>query len=114
LKALRFHNEMATPLEWKRYRIERIDHFTLHGRPYMELIGFLLIGLIAGWIATTFMRGSGMGLVGNLVIGVIGAFVGGFLFRLLGFSAVGLIGHLITATVGAMVLLYVVRVLKSA
>ncbi len=80
----------------------------------MDLIGFLLIGLIAGWIATNFMRGSGMGLVGNLVIGVIGALVGGFLFRLLGFTAVGLIGHLITATVGAMVLLYVVQVLKKA
>lgn len=80
----------------------------------MDLIGFLLIGLIAGWIATNFMRGSGMGLAGNLVISVIGAFVGGFLFRLVGFSAVGLIGHLITATVGAMVLLYVVQVLKKA
>lgn len=80
----------------------------------MDLIGFLLIGLIAGWIATNFMRGSGMGLVGNLVIGVIGAFVGGFLFRLMGFAAVGLIGHLITATVGAIALLYVVRVLKKA
>jgi uncharacterized membrane protein YeaQ/YmgE (transglycosylase-associated protein family) len=80
----------------------------------MDLIGFLLIGLIAGWIATNFMRGSGMGLVGNLVIGVIGAFVGGFLFRLMGFAAVGLIGHLITATVGAIVLLYAVQVLKKA
>ncbi len=80
----------------------------------MDLIGFLLIGLIAGWIATNFMRGSSMGLVGNLVIGVIGAFVGGFLFRLMGFAAVGLIGHLITATVGAIALLYVVRVLKKA
>jgi uncharacterized membrane protein YeaQ/YmgE (transglycosylase-associated protein family) len=60
------------------------------------------------------MRGSGMGLVGNLVIGVIGAFVGGFLFRLVGFAAVGLIGHLITATLGAMALLYVVRMLKKA
>ncbi|MDQ5909165.1 MAG: hypothetical protein QG599_1259 [Pseudomonadota bacterium] len=80
----------------------------------MDLIGFLLIGLIAGWIATNFMRGSGMGLAGNLVIGVIGAFVGGFLFRLVGFAAVGLIGHLMTATVGAMVLLYVVQVLKKA
>ena len=74
----------------------------------MDLIGFLIIGLIAGWIATTFMRGGSMGLGGNLVIGVIGAFVGGFLFHLLGFAAVGLIGQLITATVGAMVLLYVV------
>ncbi|MDS4027694.1 MAG: GlsB/YeaQ/YmgE family stress response membrane protein [Candidatus Contendobacter sp.] len=80
----------------------------------MDLIGFLLIGLVAGWIATQFMRGGSMGLGGNLVIGVIGAFVGGFLFRLVGFAAVGLIGKLITATVGAMVLLYVVRVLKKA
>jgi len=60
------------------------------------------------------MRGSGMGLVGNLIIGVIGAFVGGFLFRLMGFAAMGLIGHLITATVGAIVLLYAVQVLKKA
>ena len=59
------------------------------------------------------MRGGGMGLGGNLVIGVIGAFVGGLLFRLIGFAAVGLIGKLITATVGAMVLLYVVQVLKK-
>jgi uncharacterized membrane protein YeaQ/YmgE (transglycosylase-associated protein family) len=80
----------------------------------MDLIGFLLIGLIAGWIATQFMRGSSMGLVGNMVIGVIGAFVGGFLFRLIGLAAVGLIGKLITATVGAVVLLYVVQVLKKA
>lgn len=80
----------------------------------MDLIGFLLIGLIAGWIATKLMRGSSLGLGGNLVVGVIGAFVGGFLFRLLGFAAVGLIGQLITATVGAMVLLYVVQVLKKA
>lgn len=80
----------------------------------MDLIGFLLIGLIAGWIATQFMRGSSMGLAGNLVIGVIGAFVGGFLFRLIGLAAVGLIGKLITATVGAVVLLYVVQVLKKA
>ena len=80
----------------------------------MELFGFFFFFLIAGWIATTFMRGSGMGLGGNLVVGVIGAYVGGFLFRLIGFAAVGLIGHLVTATVGAMALLYVVRVLKKA
>lgn len=73
-----------------------------------------MIGLVAGWLATTFMRGGSLGLGGNLVIGVIGAFVGGFLFRLIGFSAVGLIGHIITATVGAVVLLYVVQVLKKA
>ncbi len=79
----------------------------------MALIGFLCIGLIAGWIATQWMRGSSMGLVGNLVIGVIGAFIGGFLFRLVGFAAVGLLGHLITATVGAVVLLYSAQILKK-
>jgi uncharacterized membrane protein YeaQ/YmgE (transglycosylase-associated protein family) len=91
-----------------------IYNATHSGRISMDLIGFLLIGLIAGWIATHFMRGSDMGLAGNLVVGVVGSLVGGFLFRLLGFAAVGLIGKLITATVGAMVLLYVVRVLKQA
>ncbi|MFO1372333.1 MAG: GlsB/YeaQ/YmgE family stress response membrane protein [Candidatus Competibacteraceae bacterium] len=80
----------------------------------MEIIWFLLIGLAAGWLATNFMRGGSMGLAGNLVVGVIGAFVGGFLFRLIGLAAVGLIGHLLTATVGAVVLLYVVQVLKKA
>ncbi|MFZ1492307.1 MAG: GlsB/YeaQ/YmgE family stress response membrane protein [Candidatus Competibacter denitrificans] len=80
----------------------------------MELIGFLLIGLAAGWLASIYMRGSSMGLVGNLVIGVVGAFVGGFLFRLIGFAAVGLIGKIITATVGAVVLLYAVGVLKKS
>ena len=71
----------------------------------MEIIGFLLIGLIAGWLATTLMRSGGIGLAGNLVIGGIGTFVGGFLSGLIGFQAVGLIGHIITATVGAAVLL---------
>jgi len=87
---------------------------TARGRKTLDLIIFLLVGLIAGWIATQFMRGGSMGLVGDLVIGVIGAFVGGFLFRLVGLAAVGLIGSLITATVGAVVLLYVVRLLKRA
>jgi uncharacterized membrane protein YeaQ/YmgE (transglycosylase-associated protein family) len=80
----------------------------------MSLIGFLLIGLVAGWLASTFMRGGSLGLVGNLAIGVVGAFIGGFLFRLLGLAAVGTIGQLITATVGAVVLLYLVRLFKQA
>ena len=69
---------------------------------------------MAGWLASTFMRGGSLGLVGNLAIGVVGAFIGGFLFRLLGLAAVGTIGQLITATVGAVVLLYLVRLFKQA
>lgn len=80
----------------------------------MSLIGFLLIGLVAGWLASNFMRGGSLGLVGNLAVGVVGAFIGGLLFRLLGLAAVGMIGQLITATVGAVVLLYLVRLFKQA
>jgi uncharacterized membrane protein YeaQ/YmgE (transglycosylase-associated protein family) len=76
-------------------------------------IWFLLIGLAAGWLAGQIMKGGGYGLIGDLVVGVVGAFVGGFLFHLLGLVAVGLIGELATATVGAIVLLYLLRLMKS-
>jgi uncharacterized membrane protein YeaQ/YmgE (transglycosylase-associated protein family) len=80
----------------------------------MEIVWFLIIGLIAGWLAGQFMRGGGFGLVGNLVVGVVGALIGGFLFRVLGLSAYGLIGNLVVATVGAVVLLALIRVVKRA
>jgi uncharacterized membrane protein YeaQ/YmgE (transglycosylase-associated protein family) len=78
----------------------------------MHWIWFLIIGLVAGWIAGKLMRGHGFGLVGNLVVGILGALAGGFLFGLLGVTAYGLIGSLVTATVGAVVLLWIVRLLK--
>lgn len=77
------------------------------------LIVFLLIGAVAGWLAGLVMKGGGFGLLGNMVIGIIGAFVGGFLFGLIGISAGGLIGSVITATIGAIVLLFVIGVLKK-
>ncbi|AZR82255.1 transglycosylase [Thiomicrospira sp. XS5] len=77
------------------------------------LIVFLLIGAVAGWLAGLVMKGGGFGLLGNMVIGIIGAFVGGFLFGLVGISAGGLIGSIITATIGAIVLLFVIGVLKK-
>jgi uncharacterized membrane protein YeaQ/YmgE (transglycosylase-associated protein family) len=80
----------------------------------VHIIGFLIIGLVAGWLAGNLMKGGGFGLVGNLVVGVIGALVGGFLFGLLGFETTNIIGSLITAVVGAVVLLGVVGVLKKA
>jgi len=74
---------------------------------------FLVIGAVAGWIAGLLMRGGGFGLLGNIVVGIIGAFVGGFLFGLLGISAGGLAGSLITAVAGAAVLLFVVGLFKK-
>jgi len=69
------------------------------------LIGFLIIGLVAGFLAEQIIRGRGAGLVINLVIGVVGAFLGGFLFGFFKLSFHGLIGLLISATLGAVVLL---------
>ncbi len=78
----------------------------------MHLLYYLLIGLIAGWLAGQIMKGKGFGLLGDLVVGIVGAFLGGFVFSFLGLSATGLIGELVTALVGAIILLYVVKLIK--
>ena len=80
----------------------------------MHLLWFLLIGLVAGWLAGQLMKGGGYGLIGDMVLGVIGAFIGGWLFGAIGMGASGLIGRLITATVGAVVLLFLIRLIKRA
>jgi uncharacterized membrane protein YeaQ/YmgE (transglycosylase-associated protein family) len=81
----------------------------------MEFLWFIVVGLAAGWLAGQFMSGGGYGVVGDIVLGVLGALVGGFLFRQLGLSAGGgLIGALIVATIGAVVLIFAVRMFKRA
>jgi len=79
----------------------------------MALLYFLVIGLAAGWIAAKLMD-SPVGLLGSLIVGIIGAFIGGQLFSWLGIQAGGLNGGLVAATAGAIVLLFVVRLLKRA
>src|SRR5215831_11848256 len=80
----------------------------------MEFIWFILIGLVAGWLAGQFMKGGGFGIIGDIVVGVLGALLGGFLFGLLGISAGGLIGSLVVATIGAVVLIFILRMIKRA
>lgn len=75
----------------------------------LDLIYFLLIGLAAGWLAGKIMKGRSFGIVHNLVIGVIGAILGGFLFRLVGLLPTGLLGSLISATFGAVLLLFLLQ-----
>jgi uncharacterized membrane protein YeaQ/YmgE (transglycosylase-associated protein family) len=77
------------------------------------LVIFLAIGAIAGWLAGTLMKGGGFGLLGNIVIGIIGAVIGGFVFGVLGISAGGLIGSIVTATAGAALLLFIVGLVKK-
>ena len=79
-----------------------------------SLLIFLAIGAVAGWLAGVLMKGGGFGLFGDIVIGIIGAVIGGFLFPLFGLQLGGLIGAIVMATVGAVVLLFVIRLLKKA
>jgi uncharacterized membrane protein YeaQ/YmgE (transglycosylase-associated protein family) len=78
------------------------------------LFWFLLIGLIAGWLAGKIMKGSGFGLIGDLVVGVVGALLGGWLFSLVGIAAWGLLGRIMIALAGSIVLLYLLRLAKKA
>jgi uncharacterized membrane protein YeaQ/YmgE (transglycosylase-associated protein family) len=72
-------------------------------------LGFLIIGLLAGWIAGKLTKGRGFGFAGNLVVGVLGAVLGGLIFTLLGIGAFGFVGQLVMAVLGAVVLLYVLQ-----
>ncbi len=79
-----------------------------------SLIWFLLIGLIAGWLAGRVMRGGGFGVVGDMIVGIIGALLGGWLFGVLGIHAGGLIGSIITAFVGAVLFIFLLRLIRRA
>ncbi|MEO0340623.1 MAG: GlsB/YeaQ/YmgE family stress response membrane protein [Bacteroidota bacterium] len=80
----------------------------------MNLIIFIIVGGLAGWLAGQVMQGKSLGLVTNVVVGLIGGLIGGWLFDTFGID-VGykLGGSLITATVGAILLLWIVRMVKK-
>jgi uncharacterized membrane protein YeaQ/YmgE (transglycosylase-associated protein family) len=81
---------------------------------FMDMLYFLIIGLVAGWLAGVLVRGGGFGLIADMVLGVIGAIVGGAVFGKLGVAFGGLLGSLIVATIGAVILLVLVRLIKRA
>ena len=75
----------------------------------MRFLGFIIVGVIAGWLAGRVMRGRGFGLAGDVVVGVIGAFAGGYMFGVAGVELGGLAGTLVLSFVGALLLLFIVR-----
>lgn len=77
----------------------------------MNILVFLLVGLLAGWIADNLFGDDSFGLVGNLVVGIIGAFIGGFVLGLFDVDLGGLIGETVTAVIGALILLWIVKML---
>ena len=80
----------------------------------MSWLWFILIGIAAGFLAGQIMKGRGFGLVINLLVGIAGAILGGWLFGVLGLSiGGGIIGALVTALIGAIVLLFIISLFKK-
>jgi uncharacterized membrane protein YeaQ/YmgE (transglycosylase-associated protein family) len=81
----------------------------------MGLIYWIVVGLIAGWLAGQVMKGGGYGTVVDIILGMVGGIVGGWVFGMLGiWPAGGIIGSIIVAFVGAVILVAITRALKSA
>jgi uncharacterized membrane protein YeaQ/YmgE (transglycosylase-associated protein family) len=80
----------------------------------LSILLWLVVGLIAGFLASRLMRGGGYGLVGDIVVGLIGALIGGFLAGLLGLGSFGLIGTIIVAFIGACILIAILRAVSGS
>jgi uncharacterized membrane protein YeaQ/YmgE (transglycosylase-associated protein family) len=80
-----------------------------------SILIFILVGAIAGWLAGLIVKGFGFGLLGNIVVGIVGAFIAGALFPRLGVPlGSGILGAILAATLGAVILLLLIRVIKRA
>ena len=78
------------------------------------LISWIVVGLIAGWLAGKVMKGGGYGVLMDIVLGILGGIVGGWVFGILGLHAGGLVGSIVVAFVGAVILVWIVRKVKKA
>lgn len=79
----------------------------------MHYLWFILVGAAAGWLAGQIWKGRSMGLLGNIVIGILGSVIGGWLAEKIGINFGGLLGHLLVATGGAVVLLFLISLIKK-
>jgi uncharacterized membrane protein YeaQ/YmgE (transglycosylase-associated protein family) len=75
---------------------------------------WIISGVVAGWLTGLVMKGRGYGLLGNLVIGLLGGVIGGWLFSLFGLTATGWVGEIVVALVGGVVLVAIARLLRRA
>jgi uncharacterized membrane protein YeaQ/YmgE (transglycosylase-associated protein family) len=79
-----------------------------------NLIWWIVVGLIAGWAAGKIMKGGGYGAVADIILGIVGAVIGGWLMGILGIQAGGLIGTIVVAIIGAVFLIWLTRLIKKA
>jgi uncharacterized membrane protein YeaQ/YmgE (transglycosylase-associated protein family) len=80
----------------------------------MEFVWFIIVGLVAGWLAGVIMKGGGYGVIGDIVVGIVGALIGGWLFSQMGLAAGGLLAAIFVALVGAIILIALLRLIKRA
>ena len=78
------------------------------------IIIWLIVGAIAGWLAGQIVKGHGFGLVGNIVVGIVGAVIAGWLLPMLGLGLPGILGSIIYAVIGAVILLFLIGLFKRA
>ncbi|MGY6645187.1 MAG: GlsB/YeaQ/YmgE family stress response membrane protein [Salinarimonas sp.] len=79
-----------------------------------SILIILFVGLVAGWLAGKVVRGTGLGLLGNIVVGILGAFIGSWLLPQLGIVlGAGIVNAIINATIGAIVLLLIIRLVRG-
>lgn len=81
----------------------------------MDILTWIIVGLVAGVLASLVMGGTGYGLIGDIIIGIVGAFVGGWLFSMLGVTSPfgGIAGVIFVAFIGAVVLLFILRMIRG-
>jgi uncharacterized membrane protein YeaQ/YmgE (transglycosylase-associated protein family) len=79
----------------------------------MSFLYFLLVGAISGWLAGQLWKGSGFGLIGNIIVGIIGAIFGGWLAGELGIGGDGLLVHILISACGAWVLLFLISLIRG-
>ncbi len=79
----------------------------------MNILYFLTVGLIAGWLASYVIRGHGLGIVGDIAVGIVGALVGGFIFNSTGTTTYGIAGAIGLSAIGAIVFLIFVRLITG-
>ena len=78
------------------------------------LIVILFVGLVAGWLAGKIVRGTGFGIIGDIVVGIIGAFISSWLFPRLGFHlGTGIVSEIVYSAIGAIILLLIVRLIRT-
>jgi uncharacterized membrane protein YeaQ/YmgE (transglycosylase-associated protein family) len=81
----------------------------------MSILAWIILGLVAGWLAGQFMRGGGYGIIGDIIVGIVGAFIGGLIADLLFPSATfGFWGSIVVAIIGAIILIAILRAIAGS